>query len=224
MNRSIQSGAVFLLSTLLLISSFTVLMESAWSESQTQTADEKKTNKKSNLKISKTLKKEPVVIEKRFIPGDNRSKASPLSKDGIHDPTSPAIQLLQDPTQSLSAIPSGQWGEVDWMRAIKEGVITPFASLKGKEKMEILDLDIIMTNTKTMPHVRFPHESHTQWLSCSNCHPQIFIPQKGANAMTMDAVFKGRFCGQCHGRVAFSGYICQRCHSIPHENSPPKWW
>jgi len=31
-----------------------------------------------------------------------------------------------------------------------------------------------------MDHVRFPHKAHTQWLTCSNCHPQIFIPKLGA--------------------------------------------
>lgn len=183
-----------------------------------------KTKKKARSPGENASKEESSESDKRFRPGDNRSKAVPLAKDGIHDPTSPAMQLLQNPSQSLSAIPEGKWGEVDWMRAIREGTIKPFASLNGKQNMEILDLDIILTNTKTMPHVLFPHESHTRWLACSNCHPEIFVPKKGANAMPMDAIFKGRFCGTCHGRVAFSVYICQRCHSIPHENSPAKWW
>ncbi|MEO5331740.1 MAG: hypothetical protein H7839_06920 [Magnetococcus sp. YQC-5] len=200
------------------------MVASLVAEAQAAEESGKKSKKKARPPGENVSSEVSSESDKRFRPGDNRSKAVPLAKDGIHDPTSPAMQLLQSPSQALSAIPEGKWGEVDWMRAIKEGIIKPYASLNGKQNMEILDLDIILTNTKTMPHVRFPHESHTRWLACSNCHPEIFIPKKGANAMPMDAIFKGRFCGTCHGRVAFSVYICQRCHSITHENSPAKWW
>ncbi|MBF0181293.1 MAG: hypothetical protein HQM03_14820 [Magnetococcales bacterium] len=180
--------------------------------------------KKEKAKPQKAPAPSTPATRRSILPGDNRAKTSSLAKDGIHDPDSPAMSLLQDPSQALSAIPSGQWGEVDWMKAIREGVIKPFASLNGKGQMDVLDMDIILTNTKTMPHVRFPHESHTRWLACTNCHPDVFIAKKGENVMNMDSIFRGRFCGTCHGRVAFSVYICQRCHSIPHENSPPKWW
>jgi c(7)-type cytochrome triheme protein len=87
-----------------------------------------------------------------------------------------------------------------------------------------MDMDIIMTNTAYMPHVRFPHLAHTQWLDCSNCHPKIFVPEKGANPVHMNAIFRGEFCGRCHDKVSFSLFICERCHSVVHEGSGPKWW
>ncbi|MBF0128324.1 MAG: hypothetical protein HQM02_14070 [Magnetococcales bacterium] len=186
-------------------------------------ADEK--GKKSKKKDKPTTETGIVKgAETRVIPGENNRKTPPLSQDGIHDPKSPAMQLLQNPSQALSAIPAGKWGEVDWMKAINDGVIKPLVSRDGKGNMELLDLDIILTNTKNMPHVRFPHISHTRWLACSNCHPNIFVAKKGSNSIKMDEIFRGKFCGACHGRVAFSIYICQRCHSIPHEGSPAKWW
>ncbi|MBF0160937.1 MAG: hypothetical protein HQL88_01485 [Magnetococcales bacterium] len=156
--------------------------------------------------------------------GVNRAQTSSLRGDGIHDPNNPALATMQNPSQSLSVLPLGKWGEIDWMQALARNTIRPRANLKNEGKMEVLDLDIIMSNTKSMPHVRFPHNSHTQWLACSNCHPKPFVQQKGGNPMTMDAILKGQFCGVCHGKVSFSTYICQRCHSVVHEGSPDKWW
>ncbi len=163
-------------------------------------------------------------VERRDIPGDNRARTPDLRADGIHDPKSPGLASMQNPSQSLSALPIGRWGEIDWMQALTRKSIRPRANLKTEGNMEVLDLDIIMTNTKSMPHVRFPHNSHTQWLACSNCHPQIFVAKKGGNTMPMNDILKGQYCGTCHGKVSFSVYICQRCHSVVHEGSPDKWW
>lgn len=163
-------------------------------------------------------------VERRLIPGVNQPNTPDLADDGIHDPDNPALATMQSPFQALSALPIGRWKEIDWMQALKRGDIQPRAGLETEGGMEALDLDIIMTNTKSMPHVRFPHSAHTKWLACSNCHPDIFIPKKGANAITMNAILKGQFCGICHGKVAFSSYICQRCHSVTHEGSPQQWW
>jgi c(7)-type cytochrome triheme protein len=69
-----------------------------------------------------------------------------------------------------------------------------------------------------MPWVRFPHLQHTEWLTCANCHPAIFIPQAGANPISMSAIIQGEFCGVCHGKVAFAPTLnCGRCHSVPQD-------
>ncbi len=80
-----------------------------------------------------------------------------------------------------------------------------------------------MKNTDNMPYVKFPHLAHTKWLDCSNCHPDIFIPKEHSNPISMGKVLKGQYCGVCHDKVAFSLFICERCHSVPHKNSG-KWW
>lgn len=160
---------------------------------------------------------------------ENAPPLTPLAEDGIHDPKNPAIVNLQHPEQSMIDFPKDRRGEVDWVRTLREGFISPRRSVSGDdyggtEVMQEMNLDIIMTNTQQMPHVRFPHLAHTEWLACSNCHPAIFLPQENANEISMEKILKGQFCGRCHDKVSFSLFNCERCHSIPHEGSGPKWW
>jgi len=41
------------------------------------------------------------------------------------------------------------------------------------------------------------------------------VPAKGQNNMTMSAIVEGKFCGRCHGKVAFPLADCNRCHTQP---------
>ncbi len=160
---------------------------------------------------------------------DNRFYAQsvttePLATDGIHDPENPAITSLQDPKDAMGKFPMDRRGNVDWVKSLDQGLINPRQSLKGDQEMLIMNMDIIFTDTGQMPWVRFPHLAHTKWLDCSNCHPAIFVPQRGFNNPSMDGILAGEHCGRCHDKVAFPLWICERCHSVPHENSPAKWW
>lgn len=166
-------------------------------------------------------------LGKRF--NDNRFFAEgvqteSLRVDGIHDTENPAIKSLQEPVESLSRFPQDRRGGVNWVAALEQGVIQPRETLTGAEGMLFMDMDIIFTDTGSMPWVRFPHLAHTRWLDCSNCHPKIFVPRKGANNPSMDGILSGEHCGRCHDKVAFSLWICERCHSVPHDKSPKKWW
>jgi c(7)-type cytochrome triheme protein len=133
----------------------------------------------------------------------------------FYDKNSPAFALLQKANESLAGFPVGRVGEVDWMKALHTGLIKPRADRTGQGEMRVLDKDIVMKHTREMPYVLFPHRSHTEWLACSNCHEGIFVSKAGANSMDMNAIFRGRFCGVCHDKVAFSTYACERCHSLP---------
>ncbi len=149
----------------------------------------------------------------------------PLREDGIHDPDNDAIASLQEPEESMKDFPVDRRGGVNWARALEQGLINPRMSRAGDdERMNIMDLDILFKNTGSMPWVRFPHLAHTRWLDCSNCHPAIFLPQRGANNLSMDAIIAGEYCGRCHDKVAFPLWTCERCHSVPHEGSPRPWW
>lgn len=140
-----------------------------------------------------------------------------------YDPDNPDRNTLQRHDEVTRDLPQDAVGFPDWMRSLREGKINPRASLDGKGGMEVLELDIILRNTKEMPNVRFPHSSHTMWLACSNCHPQPFIPKAGANHIRMEDIFRGQFCGMCHDRVAFITFFsCTRCHSVPKDSAPPK--
>ena len=148
----------------------------------------------------------------------------PPRDDEYHDTDNNAIVVLQSPTEAMAEFPRDRRKEVDWVKALDQGLIEPRANLKGDAKMVTMDLDIIMKNTQFMPYVKFPHLQHTRWLACDNCHPKIFIPQEHANPISMNKVLRGEYCGVCHDKVSFALFICERCHSVPHEGSGPAWW
>lgn len=142
----------------------------------------------------------------------------PLKMDGIHDPAGPGIDKLQDPNTALPSLPPLKNGQPNWVKAIEDGTIEPRMGLTGDEVMKHINLDIIMKNTVSMPYVKFSHYIHTKWLTCSNCHAQIFKPQKGGNLITMAGILEGEYCGVCHGKVAFSPLECPRCHMVEDNN------
>ena len=150
-------------------------------------------------------------------------KTQRLTEDGIHDPTNDAIKILQEPGEAMVDFPVDRRGQIDWVQAIRDKKVNPRRSLSGGEfdgeMMLETDMDIIMKRTATMPNIRFPHLAHTQWLTCNNCHPKIFVPQRGENPVSMEKILKGEFCGRCHDKVSFSLWTCERCHSVPHETS-----
>ena len=167
----------------------------------------------------------------------------PLAKDGLHDmdglrdPGNPAFQLHQEPREELSKLPANKprpvisaFGSgsglvaskagnmVDWVQAITSGAIKPRRSTAAVMGIEVeppvMDMDILLDPNGSMPPVRFPHRAHTMWLACANCHPAIFVPQKGANPISMYKILEGEQCGICHSAVAFSLTECSRCHSV----------
>ena len=144
--------------------------------------------------------------------------------DNIHDPQNDAIKMLQDPTVAMAKFPRDRRNQVNWVQTLDQGLINPRADLKGETQMLTMDMDILMKNTQFMPWVKFPHLQHTKWLACQNCHPKIFIPQENANPISMNKVLRGEYCGVCHDKVAFALFTCERCHSVPHPGSGPKWW
>ncbi len=141
------------------------------------------------------------------------------AKIAIPDPwIPPTVRTLDDLPPTLRAFPKDAYGYPDWTAAVEEGLISPRASLTEKEaKEEILDLDILFQiNDRLMANVVFPHKIHTYWLSCKICHPKIFKAKKGANIFNMYDIWNGKYCGRCHGKVAYQpkGFRnCQRCHS-----------
>ena len=145
----------------------------------------------------------------------------PPTSDGIHDPDNAGTHLLQAPLESFDSLPDSTSGNyVDWNKALDEANIAPRNSLTSSETAPfVFDLNIVREVKGTMPDVVYPHKQHTQWLDCSNCHPAIFIPQKGANQISMASILMGEKCGVCHGKVAFPVSDCRRCHSRPKDQS-----
>jgi len=142
--------------------------------------------------------------------------ASPES-DGIHDPAGYGAAMLQPPRDAFGTLPKSVSGNyINWSRAIAEQKLNPRYNMNNPEAPPVvLDLNIVREVKGTMPDVVYPHKEHTEWLDCANCHPAIFIPQKGANQISMASILLGEKCGVCHGKVAFPVSECRRCHSKP---------
>lgn len=144
----------------------------------------------------------------------------PLFEDPRKLPTPgpPFNKENSNPQTVMESIPKEATGVEDWVKAFQEDKIKPHESLDlDKPHSPPLKFDIEIPAVGSMPNVIFPHEPHTYWLDCTNCHPGIFMMKKGGNPISMVKIVNGEFCGRCHGRVAFPLANCTRCHVKPKE-------
>lgn len=184
-----------------------------------QPASAKKSSSRSTKQATKTTKKP--VKKSRTVNRFNRLMKSssewnlPPARDGIHDPENEGTEILQPPKAAFEGLPKAKSGNrVDWVKALEEGGITPRYDRDNPDAAPVvMDLNIVREVKGSMPNVVYPHKQHTEWLDCSNCHPAIFIPQKGANQISMASILLGQKCGVCHGKVAFPVSECRKCHS-----------
>jgi len=139
----------------------------------------------------------------------------PAVESGIHDPANDMTLQLQPPSAAFATLPKSLAGNhVDWVKALDGKAIAPRWDRNDAAAAAIvMDLNIVREVKGSMPDVVYPHKQHTEWLDCSNCHPKIFVPQKGANQISMASILLGQQCGVCHGKVAFPVSECRLCHS-----------
>ena len=139
----------------------------------------------------------------------------PAAESGIHDPENDMTLQLQPPATAFVKLPRSMAGNyVNWGKALEDHSITPRWDRNDPSVAAIvMDLNIVREVKGSMPDVVYPHKQHTEWLDCSNCHPKVFLPQKGANQISMAAILLGQKCGVCHGKVAFPVSECRLCHS-----------
>lgn len=166
-----------------------------------------------------SISADPNTFNRLLAPASERNP--PATEDGIHDPASNGAATLQPPKTAFKDLPKGKSGNyVDWVKALEDKKISPrYDRLDENAVPIVMDLNIVREVKGSMPNVVYPHKQHTEWLDCSNCHPAIFIPQKGANDISMAAILLGEKCGVCHGKVAFPVSECRRCHSQPKTTS-----
>ena len=143
-------------------------------------------------------------------------------EDGIHDPSNKGTHMLQPPEAGfqdfIRTYKAGNY--VDWVQTIEKGIIKPRSDrLDPTAEQLVFDLNVRRVPRGSMPNVIYPHKQHTEWLDCSNCHPAIFIPQRGANQISMGAILLGQKCGVCHGKVSFPVSQCTKCHSEPKKDN-----
>ncbi len=139
----------------------------------------------------------------------------PAVDSGIHDPANDMTLQLQPPSVAFAAMPKSLAGNhVDWVKSLEAKAIAPRWDRNDPAAAAVvMDLNIVREVKGSMPDVVYPHKQHTEWLDCSNCHPAIFVPQKGANQISMASILLGQKCGVCHGKVAFPVSECRLCHS-----------
>ena len=109
--------------------------------------------------------------------------------------------------------------DIDWMATESAGLIKLIDSIEGPSVKEPAmhnrrDLSIAAAEAWVQP-ITFSHNKHSVWCGCELCHPEIFPPAaKNRAPYSMFANIKGRFCGACHGMVAFPLNNCSRCHPL----------
>ena len=124
-------------------------------------------------------------------------------------------------SQSSPKFPKERFGNgIDWEKAEADGHIKPLDFLEGvsipRKSLTVQKDFSLDTKVEGMPAIIFSHKKHTVWNGCEVCHPEIFIGvKKGATKYSMIEIFDGKYCGVCHGKVAFPTLDCQRCHTKP---------
>ena len=126
----------------------------------------------------------------------------------------------------IPGLPKDKYGLIDWIKITKSGMLLPKGSIDpsdpsyespvhyqfdedGEEDIEDI---LISVKSEKQVDVVFPHTLHAWWLNCSSCHPHRFVRTVGDTKMTMKEIGKGKYCGECHGTVAFPLEDCRKCH------------
>jgi len=138
--------------------------------------------------------------------------------------TGPNIDRSEHFRKMQSKLPPMSYGnEINWSMALDQGRIKPLYSLfRADEKPLAFDKEFeLRAEMGRIPPAYFSHKTHTPWLDCSSCHPDIFnVKKKGTRHFDMKHILNQQFCGACHLKVAFPADDCQACH--PGMSDSPK--
>lgn len=151
--------------------------------------------------------------------------AVPVAEDTVRPP----IERLLHADSVRALLPRDHAGNIDWVAAVRSGIINPRPVLPGRPRPAPgsfqFAFDFVYPGPDTTFDAHFPHSVHTEWLSCQQCHPRIFAYRNAP--ISMGEIFQGRYCAECHGKVAYpvaSG--CERCHrrlSMPPDRAQPEF-
>jgi len=113
-------------------------------------------------------------------------------------------------------LPKGLYG-VDWEAAEKAHKINLIDSVEGisvkRAPMQTRPDFSIKAGMPWVHPIVFSHEKHAVWNGCELCHPEIFpSARKETLRDSMFLNINGRYCGACHGKVAYPLNNCSGCH------------
>ena len=133
------------------------------------------------------------------------------------DEPRPAIEAVLEWERAEAMLPKDEMENVDWMAALRQGLIRPRTALPGAAAKEpaVFGYDFFLPGPEPIWDAYFPHSTHTMWLGCGSCHPRLF-PKRGTE-INMELIMEGKRCGACHGTVAFETDNCARCHPAMEE-------
>ncbi len=120
----------------------------------------------------------------------------------------------------VESLPKSRFGNrVDWLAAESRGLVhlqdyIEGVSIRRPALPERADFSIA-PQVVEIPKIVFSHEKHAVWNGCELCHPQLFGVRRNASGIRMQEIFAGKYCGACHGKVAFPTLDCQLCHTQP---------
>ena len=169
-------------------------------------------------RVRRDLEREVEELKRKLAESQQEIKVAQESAKGKGgERTAPPIEKAQSWEEAEKILPKDKVGKVDWVQALKARVIAPRPSPNPADpEQAVLDMDIDLTSSSNkLFHVTYPHNAHTNWLACANCHPAIFpLRQAKPAVITMTEIKAGEYCGVCHGKVAFGvDNECYRCHA-----------
>lgn len=131
-----------------------------------------------------------------------------------------AAQRKYDFQALAKKLPRLQYNQIDWEKAETEGIITPIDVIEGifykTETIKAQKDFSIESKSWRKSDVIFSHKKHVVWNGCAVCHPLIFpSSEQGTVQYNMFEIMDGEYCGACHVNVAFSVWLCYKCHEEP---------
>lgn len=164
------------------------------------------------------------VLDDLFIP---LPPSAPVSNSPRHLPPPKVVPIVIVQAEVIKppdidylgiyqALPRDSKGAVDWMNALSESVITPKPGIDpAAEPARTTDAEIeFIPEGNPGKAATFRHATHTQWLSCKNCHNSVFKKTDENLQFTHDDMEeKGLYCGACHFKVVVLPGGCKGCHA-----------
>jgi c(7)-type cytochrome triheme protein len=158
-------------------------------------------------------------IEKLFEACSNKITAENANRCERCHSLGKNVKREYDFAEFTAKLPKERFGNgINWEEAEETGAIKLVDFLDGvsiKRPALTIQKDFsLAAKVGGMPSIVFSHKKHTVWNGCEVCHPEIFIGvKKGSTKYSMVEIFDGKYCGVCHGTVAFPTLDCQRCHT-----------
>ncbi|MDH5633473.1 MAG: cytochrome c3 family protein [Gammaproteobacteria bacterium] len=115
--------------------------------------------------------------------------------------------------QAMQYLPKDMFGQPDWLAAMDQNIIWPRSHI-GTDNISkfVFGFDFFLKGPTPVFDAWFPHSRHTELLDCASCHPKVF--KYRGTPITMAEIRDGKYCGTCHGKVAFPVDVaCARCHT-----------